>query len=311
MRTQKRIQNSMLPEILLGSLVFFAMLSTQEAFGQRATLSIQVPRNAVKELKEEGAHSVDLQKYASEQKVNLKDLPHIDIQLKSLGLPGTVFLFINNEPVDSSQIKGESGQTTKVQLKIPSNVGPINEASLRVRGWFSLISGKMDITFRGLEKVEMDTPTVPVVVAPPAPPVAPPVVPPAPIVSEPVPTAPPVVDTAPVVPKPPVVVAPKPPAVTQPPVVTRPPVVVKPPVVVAPPPPAVVVKPPVVQVPKNQCLRGFCVGDAVVNDLGLKGTVAAIGPDPLKTRPGQCILVRWSFAPNLLACRYPGEIDKE
>jgi len=296
MRTQINIQNRMLLEILLGSLAFFAMLSTQEAFGQKTSLSIQVPRNAVIELKEEGAHSIDLQKFASERKLNLKDMPQIDIQLKSLGLPGTVFLFINNEPVDSSQIKGESGQATKVQLKIPSNVGPINEASLRVRGWFSLISGKMDITFRGLEKVEMDGPSAPVVVAPPVvnpvvppvapitPPVAPPVIAPAPIVSEPVPTAPPVVDSPPVV-------APKPPVVTKPPVV--------------------VVKPPTVQVPKNQCFRGFCVGDAVVNDLGLKGVIAGIGPDPLKTRPGQCILVRWSFAPNLLACRYPGEIDKE
>lgn len=303
------------------------------AFGGVASaqaLSLEFNKNSLRKEKDESAHVIDLTGAPGTEGADWNKLRAVDVRLKSLGLPGTLFLFVNGEPVDSVQLKGEANELNDLSVKIPSTVRPpINDVSLRLRGWFSLVDGKIAVALRFGEGAVVPNPMEPKPVEPkpvepkpvepkpvqpkPEPPVVEPITPPTP------PERPPVVTPKPVEPKPepkpvvpkPVVPKPKPvvpPTVTprpepRPPVVTpRPPV--RPPVVTPRPEP----RPPV---DDGRCYKGFCPGDHVVNDLGLSGTVVGIGPDPSGLRPGKCILVKWSFARDRApACRFPGEIDK-
>ncbi len=346
---------------IMRQLVIVGSISCLLSAAHAEILNLAVNKTDIREMQAQGSYSIDLLRISNRTQPNalpetLKGTVNfraIELQVKSLGLPGTIFLFVNDEPVDSYALRGENGDINTIQLKVPA-VAKLTELSLRIRGWFSLIDGKipvkLNITSTGATSKPVNTPAVPApnVVAPPAVPAPPVVVVPQEPVAPPIQTTPevpvktapevpvkqPAPDaTAPVTPAPqtpaPITPAPQSPAQPPPvkqekqktdsqkpqppkaptptaPVVTTPPAVVAPPVTPAPAP----TLPPAPVTPAKECLKKICVGDRVLNDLGLQGTVVGIGTDPGGFRPGKCILVKWSFNPNKIACRYPYEIEK-
>jgi hypothetical protein len=69
----------------------------------------------------------------------------VQIQLKSTGYPGTVFLFVNGDAVDSRSLPSQKGQTANVSFQIPTDISRISELSLRIKGAFSLVDGRAEV----------------------------------------------------------------------------------------------------------------------------------------------------------------------